>query len=166
MNFDQAKQDVIDWIVSFVEKPNPLLNNWPPCPYARQARLSNRLQILQGLHPYYDLKRHSNWGMQNYDVVAYIYDPKEFDPIQFQDFVSSAQTAYLNHKDLIALEDHPGLPEKVLGVIMNQGTYALVFLQSKSKLNEAAQQLSEKGYYKDWPEDYLQGLFSHRQDPR
>jgi hypothetical protein len=37
MNFSQAKTDIEQWIVDFVEKPNPMLNNWAPCPYARQA---------------------------------------------------------------------------------------------------------------------------------
>jgi hypothetical protein len=26
--------------------------------------------------------------------------------------------------------------------------------------------LADKGFYKDWPEDYLQVLFEGRQDPR
>jgi len=49
---------------------------------------------------------------------------------------------------------------------MNQGKYALVLVQSLSKLNIAAQQMSNKGFYHNWPNEYLTGLFEHRTDPR
>ena len=56
--------------------------------------------------------------------------------------------------------------EMVNGVCMNQGTYALALVQSLSDLNVKAQQMATKGFYDSWPEDYLQQLFQHRQDPR
>jgi hypothetical protein len=49
---------------------------------------------------------------------------------------------------------------------MNQGTYAIVFVQDLTKLDHFAKTLANKGFYKDWPEDYLQVLFEGRQDPR
>jgi hypothetical protein len=68
--------------------------------------------------------------------------------------------------DLLALEDHPHDVEIVNGVCMNQGTYALALVQSVSDLNTKAQIMARKGFYDTWPEDYLQALFQHRQDPR
>jgi hypothetical protein len=49
---------------------------------------------------------------------------------------------------------------------MNQGTYALALVQSLSDLNAKAQQMANRGFYHNWPEQYLQSLFQHRQDPR
>jgi hypothetical protein len=49
---------------------------------------------------------------------------------------------------------------------MNQGTYALALVQNLTDLNSKAQQMAQKGFYDTWPEDYLQELFQHRQDPR
>jgi hypothetical protein len=49
---------------------------------------------------------------------------------------------------------------------MNQGKYALSLVQSLSDLDRRAQQMATKGFYHDWPEEYLQGLFEHRKDPR
>ena len=46
MNKDEIQLKLNQWLVDFVEKPNPLLNNWPPCPYARQARLSNKIHFV------------------------------------------------------------------------------------------------------------------------
>ena len=67
---------------------------------------------------------------------------------------------------MLALEDHPSDVENVNGVIMNQGQYALALVQCLSDLNTKAQQMASKGFYHNWPEEYLQGLFQHRQDPR
>jgi hypothetical protein len=66
----------------------------------------------------------------------------------------------------LALEDHPGDPEIVNGVSMNQGTYALALVQSLSDLNQKARAIAAKGFYDTWPEKYLQDLFQHRTDPR
>jgi len=68
--------------------------------------------------------------------------------------------------DLLALEDHPHDVEIVNGVCMNQGTYALALVQSVSDLNAKARLMASKGFYHTWPENYLQALFQHRQDPR
>jgi hypothetical protein len=64
------------------------------------------------------------------------------------------------------LEDHPDAPELVNGVSMNQGTYALALVQNLTDLNEKARLMARKGFYASWPEEYLQELFQHRQDPR
>jgi hypothetical protein len=67
---------------------------------------------------------------------------------------------------MFALADHPGDVETVNGVVMNQGTWAICFLQDLDKLNSHARMLVERGFYQDWPEDYLSVLFAGRQDPR
>jgi hypothetical protein len=68
--------------------------------------------------------------------------------------------------NLIALLDHPYLPETVNGIGMNQGTYALVLVQSLPDLDQKAAAMGRKGFYDTWPEPYLRELFQYRQDPR
>jgi hypothetical protein len=80
--------------------------------------------------------------------------------------LKNANEEFLLRNDLIALEDHPADAEIVNGVCMNQGTYALALVQSVSDLNAKAKTMAEKGFYHNWPEEYLQGLFQHRKDPR
>ena len=46
MNQQQVIQDVKHWITEFVTKPNPLLNKLPPCPYAKQAMIEDKVQIV------------------------------------------------------------------------------------------------------------------------
>ena len=164
MDFDRAQQEVLTWIVGFVEQPNALLQGWPPCPYARQARLQNLLELRPGIaDPYSDSELAE---MGDLDVIGYIYDPGQFSADQFNALVDRANQDWLVPRDMIALADHPGDQEVINGVVMNQGTWAIMFLQSLSKLNHHARLLARKGFYDQWPEDYLRVLFRNRQDPR
>jgi hypothetical protein len=164
MNFTQAKQDIEKWIVDFVEKPTSLLNGWPPCPYARQARLNKQVDIRQGcFNPIDDLKQ---VNMSEFDVVAYVYGRERWPADEFNELVDIVNRVYLNSQGLIALADHPDDVESVNGVVMNQGTYAIVFVQNLNKLNHFAKILGSKGFYNGWDEEYLTVLFAGREDPR
>jgi hypothetical protein len=166
MQLETVTQDILDWVENFVEKPHPALGGWPPCPFARQARLNRKVEVVIGIDPYYDMKSRAGWGMGNYEVIVYAYDPAVWDYAQFSTALRDANQEYLLGKDLLVLEDHPADPEIVNGVSMNQGTYALALVQSLSKLDAAAAQMHHKGFYDSWPSDYLELLFQHRKDPR
>lgn len=164
MNFDQAKADIVTWVAQFVEQPNPKLGNWPPCPYARRARLENKLDIRPGsVDPYTDCR---TVVMHEYDVIAYVYDPNTVTAPAFNSQVAALNRGFLVPRGLLALADHPDYPEEVLGVTMNQGTWAICFIQDLAKLNAHARMLADRGYYKHWPEEYLAELFDQREDPR
>ena len=166
MELEQVKQDIESWIENFVEVPHPALGGFPPCPFARQARMKRTFEVYLGSDPYYDLKNRARWGMGNREVIIYAYDPAEWSHELFSSSIESANTEHLLRNDILALEDHPADVENVNGVIMNQGKYALALVQCLSDLNTKAKQMASKGFYHDWPEEYLQGLFHHRQDPR
>ena len=163
MDFDRAQQDILTWITQFVEQPHPDLAGWPPCPYARKARLDNKLEIKPGVEPYWDLM-HVDLG--SLDVVAFVYDPADFAAAEFENLVQRANQGFLFSRDLIALTDHPDLPEIVNGVSMNQGQWAIVFVQALTKLDAHARTLADRGFYHGWPEQYLSVLFEGRKDPR
>ena len=44
---NSAEEYLTEWMKKFVEKPHPLLGNMPPCPFARKARLRNRIKIVE-----------------------------------------------------------------------------------------------------------------------
>jgi hypothetical protein len=166
MNIQQVTQDIEHWIATFVEQPHPALGGWPPCPYARAARLKKSYQVLLGNDPLFDLQQRSRWGMYQWEVVIYVYNPTEWSADVLENNVAAANQQWLNRKDMIALSDHPAAPEIVQGVSMNQGTYALILVQSLSDLDQRARLIAQRGFYHGWPEDYLEGLFENRQDPR
>jgi hypothetical protein len=166
LDLDTVKQDIEAWIVNFCEVPHPALGNFPPCPYARSARLKRSYEVYLGTDPYYDLKNRARMGMGDREVIIYAYDPQEWNHALFSASLHSANTEFLLHNDILALEDHPDDVENVNGVIMNQGKYAMALVQSLSDLNAKAKLVARKGFYDTWPEEYLTALFQHREDPR
>jgi hypothetical protein len=164
MNFEQAKRDITNWVTGFVEQPNDKLNGWAPCPYARQARLKAQFDILPGrIDPYTDLQ-HAELGDRM--VIAYVYDAEDFTAKQFERQIHDVNLAFLVPRNILALSDHPDSPELINGVGMNQGEYAIAFIQPLDKLNSFARAIAGRSYYQGWPEDYLRALFEFREDPR
>lgn len=159
-------QDIEHWISTFVEVPHPALGGWPPCPYAKKARLEQDFAIRIGMDPYYDLVNLAQDGLGNKSVVIYVYDPATWNYEQFSFSLKTANENYLLKQNILALEDHPADLEIVNGISMNQGTYAMSMCQSLSDLNDKAHHMASKGFYSSWPEEYLQALFQHREDPR
>jgi len=165
LDLEQATHDIERWIENFVEVPHPALGGWAPCPYARKARLDRDFEVRLGVDPFVDLKNIAHTGISK-SVVIFVYESTAYSHEHFHTQLESANTEFLLSKDLLALEDHPMLTEIVNGVSMNQGTYALALVQRLSELDQKAKLLADKGFYDTWPEDYLQALFQHRQDPR
>ena len=164
MDFEQARQDIMRWIQEFVEQPNPALKGWPPCPHARKARLDGQFEIRPGrVDPYTDLRAVE---MGDRMVIAYVYEPDKFAAEEFNYQIQSVNQGFLVPRNIIALADHPDEVENINGVIMNQGTWAIAFVQPLDKLNHFARLIAGKGFYDGWPEDYLKGLFEFREDPR
>ena len=46
MDQQLIRQQLQAWLVDFVEKPNPMLNGWAPCPFARKSRVTNCFDIV------------------------------------------------------------------------------------------------------------------------
>jgi len=166
LNLKTVTKDIECWIKDFVEVPHPALGGWAPCPYARKARMDQDFDVRLGLAPIHDLVKISRNGLGGKSVVIIAYDPAEYSHETFSQALDVANREFLLPNDFLALEDHPGDPEIVNGVVMNQGTYALALVQSLSDLNQKAKLMARKGFYDTWPEDYLQTLFNHREDPR
>lgn len=166
IDIDQARLDIEHWIANFVEVPHPALGGWPPCPYAKKARLERDFEVRPGMDPYFDLVNLSIDGLGNKSVIIYVYDADYWKYDQFSFSLKCANLDYLLKKDILALEDHPADPEWVNGICMNQGKYAMAMCQSVSDLNAKARHMAGKGFYDTWPEEYLTALFQHREDPR
>lgn len=163
MNFDIAKKSVLDWVENFVEKNNPGLNNWPPCPFARRARLEGRFHIRPGTEFDADAEEIINTWDDTYDVVACVYDAASFTPEELSSRVEQLNKNISLPKDILVLEDHPIDTEIVNGVVMNQGTYILVLYQRFSKVNDASAELKNKGYYDLWPKEYYDRVVGWRE---
>ena len=168
MVIDQVKADIAQWLINFVEVPHPALGNFPPCPFARQARLQNKYDVRLGDDLERDLFLFAKKKyMGKNDVIIYAYPAKQYDDAYFNFIVDVMNNSKgFKKRNLIALGDHPDTIEEHNGVRFNMGKYALVLLQDKVKLHNHAKLLALKGYYDGWDEEYLQDVFTHRRDPR
>ena len=158
MDQQSIRRKLEQWLVEFVEKPNPLLNNWPPCPYARQARLANKIHIV--FDSPLEIARYVPF-LDDYDVVVLCFDSTEYSSSQIELFTRHINSILI-HKDYVVLEDHPDSEEFVNGAKMNFGECGLMVLQRLSKLNTAADQLREKGYYNTWSKENLDEVVNWR----
>lgn len=162
MNELEIIKDLNKWILEFVSVPNKSLNNWPPCPFARQTLLSNLVDINFHKNEALDLFLLSNlYKLSKFDVIIYCLDP---DIVSYNELSTTVET--LNEKlktfDYVLLEDHPYHIENLNGIIMNFGKCTLVLAQKLSKLNNASNELKNKGYYKNWSDANLENIVNWR----
>ena len=155
---EQVQSELLRWMEEFVEVPHSSLGGWPPCPFARQARLSKNIDIREGTDPYNDCVSLLDYDWSK-EVVIFWYD--DIDPELFLGLVNRANSMLLE-RDIVALDDHPATEELIAGVKMNFGLCPIIVLQKNSKLNIAADQLKEKGYYHTWTQADIDKIVTWR----
>jgi hypothetical protein len=160
MDEQNVRQKLTDWLVNFVEKPNPFLNNWPPCPYARQARVANQIHIV--FDSPLEIAQYKS-SLDTHDVVVLCFDHTKYSASQIELFAKHINSILIWH-DCVVLEDHPESEEFINDAKMNFGECGLMILQRLSKLNTAADQLRDKGYYDTWSEENLDQVVNWRYD--
>ena len=150
-------EEVIKWVKEFVEVPHPVFADMPPCPYAKQARLDGKVEFKEVT----DMEPDSNlwvyidrFDFDKKDVLVLIMDLKRWKP-QYTRKVAEQLNEAFKHKNIVVLEDHPKLVEKVKDVVLNQGKYILMFCQNRIKLKTFSDRLQETDYYKNWSSTYL-----------
>lgn len=162
----EAKQNILNWLEDFVEKPNLLMNGWPPCPYAKEARLRNRVNILP---------IDKNKLVETLESEALKIKASQFDvsiiALLPENFLSIQETKELTLKfrqqwvaeDIYLLKDHPEDHEFSGAIKMNHGELQLFFIQKLSALEKASKDLSDAGYYKGWDPEYFARVVGARQ---
>ena len=155
-NSETIQDEITTWMKDFVEKPNPLLKNWAPCPYARQARIADKIKVYWSHQA--DIQNvisTSLMQLEDNDAVIIAFDHNLIEAQELADKVNAWNKNWLMPNDFVILEDHPDTEEYVNGVKMNFGKCGLIILQRLSELNHASDTLDQKGYYDVWGEDEL-----------
>ncbi len=165
------RADVIRWVKEFVEVPHPMFADYPPCPYAKQARLEGKADFVEltDMEPDSNIwVRIDHFDFDNKDVLVIIADAKRWTPRYTQKLAATLNAAY-SHRDLLIMEDHPKLVERVKDVKLNQGQYTLLLVQTRSKIKKFADILARSDYYKNWSKKYREsvtGTWRHPLRPR
>jgi hypothetical protein len=148
------------WIFGFLSTAQPILNGFPPCPYARKALLDNKIKFVRSEDYTQDvINETTNWT-DEFDVVVFVCP----DTVSKEQFVTDVE--YINSvimpTGFVVLEDHIDIPEPLGEVDFRNGKYNLILAQRIDKINDASLKLKEKGYYKNWSEDDISAVVAWR----
>ena len=160
-NLEEAKNYILKWIDDFVSQPNPDISNFPPCPFAKQAIIDNKVEFeLADMDiNLYLIQKATRWN-ESTDVCC-IFVPGISSEL-LSSLVKSTNEHYLMEQDFVVLEDHPDEEENINGVIMNNGKYPIVLMQRLSKIQMFSGILKKKGYYDVWSKENLDDVVNWR----
>jgi len=162
MDYELIKQELIEWMIQFVEKPNPKLGNWAPCPYARAARVNNKMLVLVSeITELKDAVLNSLTEFDKYDVIVICFDHTLLTAIDCQTLANSLNEMIMPN-NFVLLEDHPDSIETVADVTMNFGKSGLFIISPLSDLNRASKNLLKSGYYERWSLENLNDVVNWR----
>lgn len=167
------KKEVLDWIVNFVEKPNPILNNLPLCPYARTARLDGKLLIIENESQLFEkflIEQIEKFKLSNLDIIVAIDHNIDSIGIDYLTELVHSLNMRLVPEDVYLLMSHPddetiedddvfkdndeiGIPPQ---------DYVMIFIQNYSLLTNASDALHKRGYYKNMSSELYDSLVNKR----
>lgn len=157
------QQHIHNWIETFLSVPSETFNNLPPCPFAKQAMLENKIQCVEitpmeqiSMHDYFiaELENFSYHWPKGKEIVIIGCNPEYITAEELSLAVETSTARFLDQRGYVALEDHPDEEEKVKDVVLNNKQYAVIFLQDANKLNTARRALHSQNYYVNWDEEY------------
>ena len=163
MTPEEIEQKLTEWMVNFVEQPHPGLGQWAPCPYARQARVNNRIKIAHSDHKRLLATVEQQLPeLEQKEVVVVCFDHTKISATDLEKLIKVYNTQVLMARNYVILEDHPDAEELVNGVHMNFGHCGLLVIQKLDKLTTASEQLKSKGYYNTWNQSELDQVVTWR----
>jgi hypothetical protein len=166
----KIEADIRKWSHEFLEVPNKKLNGLPPCPYAKQAWLDNKVifSINTGLDGL--AKEVADFESHEYDIV--VWANEVLPDIHYLDGWCDGvnQAMSIAGKDMHLMVFHPDYDAEEAGldflvedgVVDHNLLYCMVFVQRLSTLDDAALSLEKSGYYKHFPEEVYQSLVLDR----
>ena len=140
---------MFNWILNFLSKPHEVFDGMPPCPYAKRALLEGKVLVkhISSQELVLSIQSYKQRFTNNKDVVLICVDPQSITPDELSNLCISTD-------EFVLLDDHPDSIEEVKGVVLNQGNYAIVFMQRRSQLTAARAELEKTGYYKNFSSSY------------
>ena len=155
-----------EWSAQALEIANPNYNGLPACPFAKKAWSEDRVGITfkydaDWQHLY---KLISQWDDTKDVVVLIDFSPLPLDELdQYLDKLNDAiAEGFFINRDMFLMGFHPDDDENEFlddedFIWTVEESYAMIFLQRLSKLEEASVTLRKNGYYQDCDEYYDNG---------
>ena len=143
MNFDEFKNKFLEWTELEIEAKKE--DGFPVCPYAKHARINNKIQFIDARQNTMDQLR--TFDKENFEIgIAWI-DDQDMQSIEMM-------TDYLHqlNDDLLYFTS-----------TTDSGYFAknftdCVFIQLKADIMEKRDQLHKTNYYESWPYHYYHAI--------
>jgi hypothetical protein len=156
--------ELMQWSEEVLEKSNPYFNDLPPCPYAKQAWLDEKVAVLFKYESSNQvLYRTVSSFDDNFELAIIVDLTVETAPEAFHEYLDDLNTVISEgmfiDKDIWVMGFHPedDASDFVADIEFDatvEEAYSLIFVQRLSKLQEAADKLSKKGYYDTYDAEY------------
>jgi hypothetical protein len=166
----KVERDIRNWSHNFLEIPNEKLNGLPPCPYARQAWLDDKVTFsintdIDGL-----IRSVRMFDTHDYDIV--VWAEENVVDMPYLDGFCDGMNELLSVAgiDMHLMVFHPDYSAEDAGLdfLVEEGVsdvdleYCMVFVQRLSALDDASLSLEKSNYYEHFPEDVYQSLVIDR----
>ena len=149
-----SNQNLKNWILDYLSKPNPVFNDLPPCPFAKKAWLDGNVKIKKFVN-YDDLQESIKYVVDSKVTIFYFEYPLLPKVEKLKNIVSWLGKKYPDH---IFYDEHPDIVEEVGGEVVNSGVTAII-IQDRKDLLEKRAELQKTGYYDKWTPEMKERIF-------
>ena len=164
----EVRKDIDYWIENFVEESNEFYDyKFPPCPYARSARLKNEstVHVYDGSSSVRQfIKDKVNWLINHdqYFVHLMVFPTRVAYYPGIHRFIKNLNKEIIP-QDYFGLGGFaPGTTCKYPGLLNNKN-YFVIGTNKLSKVLPAVEVLKSKGYYKDWSNKHYKSIVTTRE---
>jgi hypothetical protein len=153
-------RELTQYIIDFVEQPHPKLGNLPVCPFARRARLENRIRFevraltqaaVLDLVPLFEAEPELH-------MVICIHPEKDGISAEEVRRLVDALNKTLPAKNLMALGAHPKDNFNIDGLYTRREPYPNIQLLRLDVGERAYESIRDTGYYDRWTEDNIRDV--------
>ena len=160
-------EEIKRWSRDVLQQPSEFFNGLPPCPYAFDAWVNNRVKITFGGQDQ-TIKSFDYLDDDRTDLVIVVVSDWDHDKIESW---CDNQNKLLVEQDLVLMPFVPGSgegtgqpeEEMVDWEPLVEEEYAMVFIQRLSDVVAASENLEEAGYYKNCTAEFLKYIKDRRE---
>jgi len=167
-------QDILNWSINFVEKKSNKLNDWPICPYAKQARLKDQVKIVEVKNAkdylFTVVKEARTIQEQNKKLIIVASDDMNITIDELSCYINALNHTFVMD-DVYLMPFHPDDEgeeevEFLEGDFELENEFYMVLIQPFKELEKASSDLHKQGYYDKWNKEYYQDTVLLRQTYR
>lgn len=161
-SMNSQPQDVInqmiDYLITTIERPHPAFGGLPICPFSRRARLADR--ILYQVAPFSHADPAAMSGLMaiveefrqrsDYDLLLVIHPEPQGVSMSELSQLTDWLNQILADRQLIVFDGHPLDEFNIQGVYTRKAPYIHLTIQTQQKVKEASDQLAKTAYYSHW----------------